>query len=209
MYHFRVNKIGALVGIAVLAAALYFFFARTKHASSTEPPTTTASGSAPSAPAPSAPGAKAGPVAKVGRISSDERKRLAEQIARARANRPASGGSTGTTPPPALPDSTDDAMLVRTTMKDAMREIIPYLADCYDKGGDKLPAEIKVVGKMVLTGDPDVGTLIDTKELADGEGKPLDPAFDLCLKDAFVSLQMPPLSEGSEVSVTYPFLFAR
>jgi hypothetical protein len=40
-------------------------------------------------------------------------------------------------------------------------------------------------------------------------GASLEPSFDSCLKDAFVSLQMPPLSEGGEVKVTYPFVFAR
>lgn len=90
-----------------------------------------------------------------------------------------------------------------------MHDILDHLGDCYDKAGDKLPAQIKVVGKMTLTGDPDVGTIIDTDELADETGRPLEPGFDLCLRDAFVSLQVPPLSEGGEVKVTYPFVFSR
>lgn len=149
---------------------------------------------------------------KVGRVSAEERQRLADQIARARAERaaPSGGGASSTTPRPSLPeDGEADATLVRTTMKDAMREVIPYLADCYDKAGDKLPAAIKVAAEITLTGDPDVGTLIDTNRLSDGDGKPLEPSFDTCLKDAFASLQMPPLSEGGEVKVRYPFVFTR
>lgn len=210
MYHFRVNKILVLVGIAIAAVAVWLLLSRDKasNATTTSPTTgsATRSGSGSTTSTPS----KTKPVDKVGRVSVEERKRLAEQIAKARANRPASSGgaSSGTTDRPALADN-GDATLVRTTMKDAMKEIIPYLADCFDKAGEKLPAEIKVVANLTLTGDPDIGTIIDTNDIADGDGKPLESSFDLCLKDALVTIQMPPLSEGGEVKVTYPFLFAR
>jgi len=211
VYHFRVNKILMLVGVAAAVVAVWLLLSRGKDtAAKVADPAgsnATATGSAVTA---TTPGAKTKPVAKVGRVSPEERKRLADRIANARANRPAPstspGGASG--PPPRLPDN-NDAVIVRTTMKAAMREIIPYLADCYDKSGEKVPAEMKVVADMTLTGDPDIGTIIDTNGITDGDGKPLEPGFDACLKDAFVSLEMPPLSEGSEVKVTYPFVFSR
>jgi len=206
-----VNKILVLVGVAVAVIAVWLLLNRgdDPKAIAADPGSgsaTTTTGAATTG----TPSTKTKPVDKVGRVSSEQRRRLAEQIARARANRvaPSSGGTSPTTPRPELADN-GDAKLVRTTMKEAMREIIPILADCYDKAGDKVPAEIKVVADMTLTGDPDIGTIIDTNGIADGDGKPLEPAFDLCLKDALVSIEMPPLSEGGEVKVTYPFLFAR
>lgn len=211
MYDFRVNKILMLVGVAAAAIAVWLLLSRStdKASIAADPANPAGSSAAATTGSATSPSAKPTPVAKVGRVSPEERKRLADQIAKARANRgpsTSSGGASG--PPPRLPDD-GDATIVRTTMKAAMKEIIPYLADCYDKAGDKVPAEIKVVADMTLTGDPDIGTIIDTNGITDGDGKPLEPGFDACLKDAFVSLEMPPLSEGSEVKVTYPFVFSR
>lgn len=211
MYHFRVNKILMLAGIAIAAVAVWLLLSRDKtpEASAADPATGSASASGSSASA--APTAKRKPVDKVGRVSRDERARLAELIAKARARRPAGASASGPAPAqgprPELAGS--DVTLVRTTMKEAMREIIPILADCYDKAGEKVPAEIKVVADLTLTGDPDIGTIIDTNGIADGDGEPLEPGFDLCLKDALVEIQMPPLSEGGEVKVTYPLRFSR
>jgi hypothetical protein len=210
VYHFRVNKIVVVVGLVLVAVALYFVLSKKSPDEAT--PSAAASGSAMTAGSGSSttPVAKPTVVDKVGRVSPEERKRLADQIAKAKANRPASStsGPSSATPRPELPDN-GDAKLVRTTMKAAMKEIIPYLADCFGKAGDKVPAEIKVVADMTLTGDPDIGTIIDANGIVDGDGKPLEPGFDLCVKDALVTIEMPPLSEGGEVKVTYPFLFSR
>ncbi|MFN0250553.1 MAG: hypothetical protein ACKV2T_26980 [Kofleriaceae bacterium] len=203
------NKILMLVGIAIAVVAVWLLLDRddTKKTSAAPAAATgTASGTSGSANTP-----KRAPVVKVGRVSPEERTRLAEQIARAKAKRaaPATGGaSSGGTPRPELA-ANEDANIVRTTMKEAMREVIPFLADCYDKAGDKVPAEISVVVEMTLTGDPDIGTIIDTNGVAEKGGSPLETSFDSCLRDALASLQMPPLSEGGEVQVRYPFVFAR
>ncbi len=201
-----------LVGIAIAAVAVWFLLRREDAKKTTTADPLGAASPAGSAGSTST-SATPAPVDKVSRVSPAERKRLAEQIAQAKAKRAtpldgAATGSTGSTPAPELAEA-EDAKIVRTTMKDAMREVIPYLAECFDKAGDKVPEEIEVIAEMTLTGDPDIGTIIDTNGLADKTGAPLDPSFDLCLQDAFVSLQMPPLSEGGEVKVTYPFVFAR
>lgn len=209
MYHLRVNKILMLVGIAIAVVAVWWLLTRTKDPTSIAADPVTSGSAASTGNAPSTQTGPTKPVDKVGRVSPEERRRLAEQIAKAKAKRAApSASGTSSTPPPQLADD-NDATIVRTTMKEAMREIIPFLADCYDKAGDKLPAEIKVVADLALTGDPDIGTIIDANGVSDGEGKPLESSFDLCLRDALVSIQMPPLSEGGEVKVTYPFLFSR
>lgn len=208
MYHFHVNKILMLVGIAIAVVAVWLLLDRDSPASPAAIGTGSASAGSNTARTPALPT----PVAKVGRVAPEERQRLADQIAKAKAHRAAGGGTAASSsvagPRPELV-AESDATLVRTTMREAMREIIPYLADCYDKAGDKVPARVKVVANMTLTGDPDIGTIIDTHGLADGDGSALEPSFDLCLKDAFVTLQMPPLSEGGEVTVTYPFVFSR
>jgi hypothetical protein len=90
-----------------------------------------------------------------------------------------------------------------------MKEVIPYMAECFDKSSGVLPSEISVHAKLVLTGDPDIGTIIDTDGLSDDKDAPLQAEFDLCMRDALAGLELPPLSEGEQVRVTYPFLFSR
>ena len=73
--------------------------------------------------------------------------------------------------------------------------------------GRKIPMNIAM--ELTLTGDPDIGTLIDTNGLAQPDGGALEGSFDTCLRDALAGLELPPLAEGEEVKVTYPFLFTR
>lgn len=60
---------------------------------------------------------------------------------------------------------------------------------------------------MTLTGDPDVGTLIDAGELRDQNGKPLDPELDNCLRTTLGSLELPPLPSANPVHIQYSFRF--
>lgn len=155
----------------------------------------------------------------VQRVSPVERQRLAAQIRDARARRPPATSpapQAPSLPTPAAPTSSTTPSLsasdpepFKTTMRAAMREVIPMLAECYDTHGSGVPDEIKVVAKLALTSDPDVGTLIDTHGLADDKDAALPADFDLCLRDTLAGLQLPALSEGEEVAVTYPFLFTR
>lgn len=161
--------------------------------------------------------AKPRPPAHVQRVSPAERQQLADKIRDARSGRAATSAPAGPSlpaaPRPSLPPSpgltADNPEQFKTTMRAAMKEVIPYLAECYDKHGTGVPDEISVVAKLSLTGDPDVGTLIDTRGLADDEDAALPAEFDLCLRDSLAGLQLPPLTEGEEVQVTYPFLFTR
>jgi hypothetical protein len=90
-----------------------------------------------------------------------------------------------------------------------MKEVVPYLAECFDKHATDLPDRLDVKAKLSLSGDPDIGTLIDTDGLTDGKDGPLHAGFDVCLRDALAGLELPPLAEGEEVRVNYPFVFTR
>ena len=68
--------------------------------------------------------------------------------------------------------------------------------------------QLELVAELTLTGDPDVGTLIDAKELADKAGTKLPATFDDCLRTTFQSLALPPLKGGDIVTVHYPFVFS-
>jgi hypothetical protein len=144
--------------------------------------------------------------------SLDERTALADHIAAAHAARggqTAQGPATRAPAPPRLPDA--DAPAVNpTSIRSAMRELIPALAECYDKAVPTLSdSHVKITASLHLTGDPDVGTLIDADAIVDDKGTPLPAAFDDCLRSTFMLMALPPLAEGDRVDVRYPFEFAQ
>jgi hypothetical protein len=169
-----------------------------------------ASGVSPSTPA-------GGPVRAVDHVTRlatpEERERLAEQIAAAQSARIAAGRAATRAPaPPALPAEaveSEDAPISKTAIRDAMREVIPHITECYEAAIPDLPGnELQLVAELTLTGDPDIGTVIDAKQLADKQGNQLPAKFDDCLRTTFQSLALPPLQEGDTVSVHYPFAFS-
>lgn len=208
----RVSQVvKSLAAVALIGVAILVWYLRRERAATPTQATASPAGSA----APRDPAAPR-PPAHVQRVTAEQRKQLAAQIAKARAGRAATSTPAAPSVPapgpgprpdrPAL--SQDDPEQFKTTMKAAMREVIPYLAECYDKAPD-LPSAVNVVTKLTLVGDPDVGTLIDTDGVTDDKEAALPSAFDLCLRDSLANLQLPPLAEGEEVKVTYPFMFTR
>ncbi|HEY4180851.1 MAG TPA: hypothetical protein VGM90_28595 [Kofleriaceae bacterium] len=194
-----------------MAALLYWFVLRAAPV-----PTPAAIGSAAASGSTSDPrAAKPTAVAKVRRITKDERTELAKQIETARAVREKKMNDAegrdhfNKDRDLARQEAHSSETIVKTTMRDAMKEVIPMLADCYDKGGSNLPATLDVVAELTLTGDPDIGTIVDADSLKNKDGTPVNEAFGACVQDTLVTLEMPPISEGDVVKVTYPFAFAR
>jgi len=209
----RLVKTSTII-LGLVAAAILVWYLRRDHRAdaTTAPPPTAGSATRGSAASPH-------PADHVQKLTPAERKQVADRIANARAGRAAISAParpalppTTTTPSPKLPPATldgSDVETFKTTMRSAMHDVIPFLAECFDKHSAKLPSELKVVARLTLTGDPDVGTLIDTNGVTDDKDEPLVQEFDVCLRDALASLQLPPLTEGDQVQVTYPFLFTR
>jgi hypothetical protein len=198
-----------LVALAACSALFYWFVLRAApEPVSAQRPTTAGSAIAPAAPT------KPKTIDKVRRITKEERTQLAQQIETARAKRQqalndAEGHDNFKKPDPMPELAESSETIVKTTMRAAMQEVIPMLADCYDKGGSNLPAAIDVVADLTLTGDPDIGTIVDANSLKNKDGTPVNEAFGVCVQDTLVTLEMPPISEGDVVKVTYPFAFAR
>ena len=163
------------------------------------------------------------PITKVTKLASvEQRKLLADSIATAQAARaaapPSSSGAAAVRarPTPSLPADGAGAKdmsnpeTLKVEIKAAMKEVIPLLAECYQAEMDHIAEpQTKVVAELTLTGDPDVGTVIDAHGIADDGGKPLATKFDECLRNSLQLLALPPLAEGDRVEVHYPFLFAK
>lgn len=143
---------------------------------------------------------------RVTRLSRDERRRLGEQIAvarmRARARARAESG---------VPGDRDNADVVISLeragkpLQDALQESIKLLAECYEAQPDG--AGRTAAALMTMISDPDFGTVIDTEEITDADGRPLPAALDECLRDRIDTLALPPLGEGGKLPLKYTFNF--
>lgn len=201
------KRAGLVIGLVVLAGAIWFW----RHPRPTTAASSKAGSAAPmtgSSTSSSVPAAPATPARldKVTKLaSSADRKQLAERIATAQAVRAATHAPS----PPRLPDA--EPPINKTNLRAAMRELIPLLTECYEAAIPTLPSpDVEITASLHLSGDPDIGTLIDADALVDkATGKPLPAGFDDCLRSTFMQMALPPLAEGDKLEVHYPFKFAQ
>src|SRR5262249_50788499 len=87
----------------------------------------------------------------------------------------------------------------------ALQESIHLLAECYQNQ----PAEVRrdPLVLLTMTSDPELGTVIDTSQITDRNGKPLPRDLDACLRDRIDSLALPPLGTGGKLPLQYTFKF--
>lgn len=205
----RVSATMKWLGIGVLVVAI---IAAVWYLQRPTPKTVAATESAPPKPA---------PITKVTRLGSvEERKLLADRIEQARAERSTTaaktGAKTGTSgtamathapAPPRLPDDLPPA-ISHVQIKSAMRDVIGLITECYEAAIPTLAdPHLEIEAELTLTGDPDIGTVIDAKQISDKTGKPLPAKLDDCLRSTFQTLALPPLAEGDTIEVRYPFMF--
>ncbi|MEP6862021.1 MAG: sigma-70 family RNA polymerase sigma factor [Deltaproteobacteria bacterium] len=148
--------------------------------------------------------------------SADERRELAKQIAAAQATRKATRAAHHSSLGP--DDSTDQGSfgsghegdMDKDVIRGAMQEVLPFLGDCYgDARGTTLTADhLEVKAHFTLTGDPDIGTLIDANKLQDDTHHALPTKLDDCMRAAIQTLELPPLGDGDTIEVDYPLMFS-
>jgi hypothetical protein len=191
------NVIAFVVALGLVIAI--FWLTRSKDEAPRRP-VATAPGSAPVTPN------KADPET-VRRLDKPARDTLRAQIAEARekaraaATAAAATASTSTTPPPALPDDTMKLEDVAAPLQEALKQTIPIVAECY---ADQ-PGLREALAQLVLTTDPELGTVIDTTEITGANGEPLAPKLDTCMRE---SLALPPLgARAGKLPLQYTFKF--
>jgi hypothetical protein len=203
------KRVSVVVAIAGIGFAIWYLRKPDNSAAAPERAKDEAPVKSSAAPAPP------GPIGRVTKLAPEERKQLADRIAAAQAARksqPSSGGAAISAPPaPRLPENLpeEETKISKTQIRDAMREVIPIVTECYQAAIPTLPdPNIEITAKMALTGDPDVGTIIDADQIFFKDGTPLPAKFDDCLRTTFMSLALPPLAEGDKIEVHYPFRFS-
>jgi hypothetical protein len=166
--------------------------------------------------APTTPRAAPHPPDRVQRVSPEARRRLAEQIAAAREARERAASSsspssaTSPTPPPTLDHelSVEELEKLKTPILDTLKAIDPFLEECYQRAKPSLAKPgLGIKGALFLTGDADLGAIVDAGALTDDADQPLPKPFEDCVRNVLVELEMPPLREGDKVQVTYVFTF--
>ncbi len=147
---------------------------------------------------------------RVRKLSPGDRRQLGERIdralQRAAASRPSGPPTASGAPTPAAPPALrlED---IQTSMRTALDEAVPLLAECYTKQaapGDSMTA----AAMMTLTSDTELGTVIDTDGITDASGQPIAAALDECLRDTIDSLALPSLGQTGVVKVQYSFRFS-
>ncbi len=139
-------------------------------------------------------------VPHVTRLTTEERAQTATRINDARKHHAA-------TAPPRLPEGSataDDTMAtaqqVLAQLQAVTDDIRSDVAAC-----SKLPPDVKgFKTQITLTGDADIGTLIDAPSagVAD-DGKPLPKAFDECVREHLQLLELPPIATGNAFTADF------
>ena len=172
---------------------------------------------APAAPAAPGPGPAAAPEARaatrpgVRRLAdAAERERVMAAIVQARARRRAAASSGAAAGPAGPPPSLPEPEMSKDDIKDGVHAIAPLLAECYDQARDRGPVPHRTVirAEVKVTGEPDVGSLIESADLSSEDGGLADPAFAECLHETMMSVELPPLPDGGVITFTYPFVFS-
>ncbi len=143
---------------------------------------------------------------RVRRIAPAERQALIDAIARARDRRTgrATTGTTASGLPPTLPDVTITPAEIQTSV----REILPLLAECFEEARPRMAVNATTVtARLVVSGEPEVGALIDSVELAADDHGLDDPGFRECLQETMMAVAFPPMPEGGQLEIHYPFVF--
>lgn len=204
-----VKAIPIVAGVAAVAGLAWYLTRPSPASQARADATRLAQTGAPTTPAgtTATPAVPARPIDKVTKLAADQRKALAERIENARAGRAAVNAPAR----PRLPEGSGEdtgTAISKTEIRAAMRELIPYITECYEAALPTLPSKnFKMTAELTLTGDPDIGTIVDAKALADEAGKPLDKTLDDCFRSSFMLMGLPPLAEGDTLEVRYPFEF--
>jgi RNA polymerase sigma-70 factor (ECF subfamily) len=207
-----VKKLVIVVVIAVVAGGAIWHWTAHTPAKAAVAAGSTATAAAPAITTPAAPALP--PPQHVRRLASpEERRELVAHIAAAQAARKAAAAPHR----PSLESSAAGSVgsdhegdMDRDVIRGAMHEVLPFLADCYsDARATTLSADhLEVRAHFTLTGDPDIGTVIDANQLFDAEQHALPTKLDDCIRNTLQTLELPPLGEGDKIEVDYPLAFS-
>jgi hypothetical protein len=100
------------------------------------------------------------------------------------------------------------ASLDREYIRDAMREIVPLLAECYELAREEEPS---LAGRLVvefdIEGEPEVGGVIEASTIAE-DSELRHPLLDECVRETMYVLALPAPDGPGTVHVRYPLVMS-
>jgi hypothetical protein len=92
-------------------------------------------------------------------------------------------------------------------VREALEPAMPRLRACYQRALPELgDPNVTLEVDLTLTGDPDVGTLIEADVLLDPKRR-FPGTMVACLRSELQLLELPPLVSGDALTIRYPFGF--
>ncbi len=128
------------------------------------------------------------------------------------ARRPTPAGTAaGTSPTGAMVGSAPPAPLTlgKDEIRAGVKDVVPMLAECYEAELERDPTlgETTVKTQFTIDSDPDLGTIVTLSDLQ--VSGPLAQVADFrdCMTATIEAVVLPPLGDGGQVTVNYPFEF--
>jgi RNA polymerase sigma factor (sigma-70 family) len=104
----------------------------------------------------------------------------------------------------AVPVPAPGTPLSKSTLRYAIVQMRPLLAECYNAALDRLPHEPSTLEvELRLSGEPDLGTLVEDVALNGAIAQNAELAE--CVRETLFALELPPMTEGGTWAVHYPF----
>ena len=140
-----------------------------------------------------------------GRLNRAARERLVAAVTAARARRHASA-PTSPASPPGTPGA--DPPLDKDYVRAQIRELVPHLKDCYEEARATEPRlGGKLVVEFTIGGEPEVGGLVETSEVLEGESTIVHAGMVECVRETMYGAEFVAPPGGGQVVVRYPFAF--
>jgi hypothetical protein len=142
-----------------------------------------------------------------------DRQRLLRAIAAARRAREAAQSEAATpdeppAAPPRLPARDDDPGLDPEYIRDAVRDALPLIKECYEMALETAPdLSGRLVVEFTISGEAEVGGLVERAQVAGDSPIGLNPLMAECVGQTVLSLEFPAPRGGGVVEVRYPFVF--
>ncbi len=139
---------------------------------------------------------------------SAARARLAEAIRAAREQRVASARNAAPVGERGDAPMLGDGDLDKEYIRDAVRELLPMIKECYEVGLEGNPAlSGKIVVRFTIDGEPEVGGIVSDSTIDAEETTLVDDYVHECVRETMYGAALPAPKDGGIVKVTYPFVF--
>lgn len=91
-----------------------------------------------------------------------------------------------------------------TELRTHVDDVREYVSECVQQYGPNLKV---LKADLILTGDQDIGTLVDASGVVAGDGSAVTAKLDDCIRSQLQTLVLPPINTGDAFSVNYEFVF--